>query len=140
MLGTSAEGGPEEVSVAVASARRAFGSWSGAPLEQRLEVLRGWVGQLEARRDLLVDTIVAEVGAPVALAREAHVGMALDVLRAYLLEFLLLALKLAGERLRLLEQVFRTHVGFDRVEHDADAFGQLIEEGQMHRTEAVETG
>lgn len=84
VLGTSAEGGPEDVSVAVASARRAFGSWSGAPLEQRLEVLRGWVAQLESRRDLLVDTIVAEVGAPVALAREAHVGMALDVLRAYL--------------------------------------------------------
>ena len=45
-----------------------------------------------------------------------------------LLQFLLPALQLLGQRLRLLEQVFRAHVGLDRVEHDADALGQLIEE------------
>lgn len=84
VIGTSAEGGPADVEAAVAAARRAFAGWSSAPVEERLGVLRGWVTQLEVRHDLLVDTIVGEVGAPVTLAREAHVGMALDVLRAYL--------------------------------------------------------
>ena len=46
-----------------------------------------------------------------------------------LLQFLLAALQLFRERLRLLEQVLRAHVGGDRVEHDADRFRQLVEEG-----------
>ena len=37
-----------------------------------------------------------------------------------LLQLFLPALQLLGQRLRLLEQVLRAHVGFDRVEHDAD--------------------
>ncbi len=45
-----------------------------------------------------------------------------------------------GQRLRLLEQVFRAHVGFDGVEHDADRLGQLIEEGLVGRVEALERG
>ena len=48
-----------------------------------------------------------------------------------LLQFLLLALQLAGELLRLLEQAFGAHGRLDGVEHDADRFGQLIEERQM---------
>lgn len=84
VIGTSADGGAEDVDVAVEAARRAFPTWSGTPLERRLEVLEGWLARLESQRELLVDTIVAEVGAPVVLARDAHVGMAIDVLRAYL--------------------------------------------------------
>ena len=57
-----------------------------------------------------------------------------------LLQFLLPALQLLGQRLRLLEQVFRPHVGFDRVEHDADALGQLIEECLVRRVEPLERG
>ena len=52
-----------------------------------------------------------------------------------LLQLLLPALQLLGERLRLLEQVLRAHVGFDRVEHDADRFGELIEERLVRRVE-----
>ena len=37
--------------------------------------------------------------------------------------------------LRLLEQAFGAHRRFDRVEHDADRFGQLIEEQQVRRME-----
>jgi acyl-CoA reductase-like NAD-dependent aldehyde dehydrogenase len=84
VVGTSAEGSAEDVDVAVAAARRAFAGWYTTALDTRLEVLGRWAALLEERTDLLVDTIVAEVGAPLALAREAHVGMALDVLRAYL--------------------------------------------------------
>jgi hypothetical protein len=57
-----------------------------------------------------------------------------------LLEFLLLRLELASQRLRLLEQVLRTHVRFDRVDHDTDRFGELIEERLVRRTEPLEAG
>ena len=55
-----------------------------------------------------------------------------------LLQFLLLALQFLGQRLRLLEQIFRARVGLDGVEHDADRFRQLIEERLMGRAEPVE--
>jgi hypothetical protein len=47
-------------------------------------------------------------------------------------------LQLLRERLRLLEQVFRPHVRLDRVEHDADRFGELVEERLVDRVEALE--
>ena len=43
-------------------------------------------------------------------------------------ELFLLRLQFGRERLRLLEQFFRSHVGRDRIEHDADRLGELIEE------------
>ena len=52
-----------------------------------------------------------------------------------LLQFALLRLQFAGELLRLLEQAFGLHRGFDRVEHDADAGGQLLEEHRLQRGE-----
>ena len=48
-----------------------------------------------------------------------------------LLQLLLLRLQLAGELLRLLQQAFGLHRRFDAVEHDADAGGELLQEGQM---------
>ena len=54
------------------------------------------------------------------------------------LQLFLAGLQLLGQRLRLLEQVFRPHVGFDGVEHDADRLGQLLEEGLVGRVEAFE--
>ena len=56
-----------------------------------------------------------------------------------LLQLLLPALQLLGQRLRLLEQVLGPHVGLDRVEHDADALGQLVEERLVRRVEAART-
>ena len=53
-------------------------------------------------------------------------------------ELLLLALQLLGQRLRLLEQLLGAHAGNDRVEHDADRFAELIEEGELDVGEAVE--
>ena len=60
--------------------------------------------------------------------------------RVGLLQFLLLALQFAGQGLRLLEQIFGAHVRFDGVQHDADGFGELIEERLVRRAEAVEAG
>ena len=48
-----------------------------------------------------------------------------------LLQLHLLALQLVGQRLRLLEQLFGPHRCADRVQDDADRFGQLIEELQL---------
>ncbi len=44
-----------------------------------------------------------------------------------LLQFTLLSLQLGGELLRLLQQPFGLHGGFDGVEHDADGHRQLLE-------------
>ena len=52
-----------------------------------------------------------------------------------LLQLLLLRLQLAGELLRLQQQAFGAHGGLDRVEHDADAPGQLLEEGEVRGRE-----
>ena len=50
----------------------------------------------------------------------------------------LLALQLFGQRLRLLQQLFRSHGGGDGVEHDTHRFGELIEEGEVDIAELVE--
>lgn len=83
-VGTAAEAGVDDVDDAVRAARQAFGDWGRSPVKERVEVLRGWHDLLLARHDLLVDTTVAEVGAPFSVAKHAHVGMGLAVLEAYL--------------------------------------------------------
>ena len=55
-----------------------------------------------------------------------------------LLQFLLLGLQFAGELLRLLQQAFGLHRRLDRVEHDADAVGELLEEGHLRRRERAD--
>ena len=55
-------------------------------------------------------------------------------------ERLLLRLQALGEGLALLEQLLGPHIGGDRVEHDADALGELLEEGQADLVELVERG
>ncbi|KAB2810613.1 aldehyde dehydrogenase family protein [Pimelobacter simplex] len=79
-----AEGGPRDVDDAVAAARAAFPAWAAAPVAERVAVLERWYDELTGAHDELVATTVAEVGAPVAIAREAHVDLGLAVLRGYL--------------------------------------------------------
>ena len=55
-------------------------------------------------------------------------------------QLFLLRLQLLGERLRLRQQLFGPHVRLDRVEHDADRLGELIEQRQIGLGEAVERG
>jgi len=83
-IGTSAECGADEVDLAVAAARQALPAWATAPVDERVAVLRGWLERLRARYDLLVETTVAEVGAPVVIARTVHVDLGLAVLSSYL--------------------------------------------------------
>ena len=53
-------------------------------------------------------------------------------------QLFLLALQFGRQRLRLLEQFFRAHVRGDRVEHDTDRLGELVEEEQVVLAERFE--
>ena len=57
-----------------------------------------------------------------------------------LLQFLLLRLELAGELLRLLEQAFGLHRRLDRIQHDADRVGELLEEHRLQGGERCDRG
>ena len=57
-----------------------------------------------------------------------------------LLELARLRLQLLGQRLRLLEQLLGAHVGDDRVEHDADRLGELLEERAVDLAERPQRG
>jgi hypothetical protein len=43
-----------------------------------------------------------------------------------------------GLPLGLLQQVLRPQLGFDGVEHDADALQQLVQQRQVHRAETLD--
>ena len=99
--------------------------------------------QLEQAR-LLLQLLVRGLELVLLLAQELfrlaqRRGLLLQALVG-LLELLLLALQLAGEELGLLEQPFGAHVRRDRVEHDADRLGELVEEGLVGLREAAERG
>ncbi len=91
VIGTTADAGTDDVDDAVRAARGAFAGWAMLPVQERVDMLRAWHGVLAARHELLVATTVAEVGAPVVVASEAHVDMGLAVFEAYLDEGPLLA-------------------------------------------------
>ena len=57
-----------------------------------------------------------------------------------LLQLPLLGLQFAGELLRLRQQAFGLHRRFDRVEHDADRVGQLLQEHRLQRGELGHRG
>jgi aldehyde dehydrogenase (NAD+) len=84
VVGTSAEAGTAEVDSAVDAAVAASRAWAGAGVAERLVVLTRWLTELRRLRELLVETAIAEVGAPRRVAEEAHVDAALAVLEGYL--------------------------------------------------------
>jgi hypothetical protein len=105
----------------------------GLVLRRQRELL----GLLLQRLAGLLDLLVLPLHLDVLLGQQLGLVLQLGV---GLLELFLLALQLAGERLGLLEQVLRTHVRLDRVQHDADRFGELVEERLVRRVEPVEAG
>ncbi|MFA9431202.1 aldehyde dehydrogenase family protein [Egicoccus sp. AB-alg2] len=82
-IGTAADCDPALVDAAVRAAASAAASWGQTPAEERASAIARLHTELVRRREQLVDTIVAEVGAPLRTARDAHVDVALDVLRWY---------------------------------------------------------
>lgn len=70
-----------EVAHAIASARSAFdrGVWADMPPRERARVLRALLDHIEAGRDSLVATIMAEAGQPRPFAENAQVSMGLTL-------------------------------------------------------------
>ncbi len=85
----------------------------------------------------LLDLLVLLLGLDVPLGEQARLPA--EVLVG-LAQLLLLRAELLGLRLGLLEQVLGEGVGFDGVEDEADALGQLVEERLVGRAERGEGG
>ena len=90
-----------------------------------LEVSASSVGLLLERAAGLLDLLVLAFDLGVLLGEQLRL---LRQLLVGLLQLVLLRLQFGGELLRLLEQAFGRIVASMRVEHDADAAGQLLEE------------
>jgi aldehyde dehydrogenase (NAD+) len=69
-----------QIEEAIGAARRTFdrGVWSEMPAAQRAAVVHKMAEYLSDRRDLLVDTVIAEAGAPYENATSIQVGAALE--------------------------------------------------------------
>ena len=92
-IATVALGGAEDVDRAVAAARAAFESFSTTSVAERIALLERIIEVYQSRGDDLARTIMAEVGAPAALAHAAQVGAglgqfasALDALKNFAFE------------------------------------------------------
>jgi acyl-CoA reductase-like NAD-dependent aldehyde dehydrogenase len=84
VIGHAADCGVVEVDGAVEAAAAAFPGWSTLAPTARIATLERLAAALEARYDVLVQTTIAEVGAPLSVARTAHVDTGLAVLHGYL--------------------------------------------------------
>ncbi|MCK9894523.1 aldehyde dehydrogenase family protein [Frankia sp. AgB32] len=79
-----------EIERAILAARRSFdeGSWAQAPREHRAQVIGAFLDAVEASRDALIATMVAEAGQPVQFAEQAQylAGVALgrNTIKLYL--------------------------------------------------------
>ncbi len=90
VVGQVALGGPADAEAAIAAAKAAFPAWSATSREERLAYLEAINAALIARADEIGDAIMAEMGAPIGLARGAqagsgpqHFGEVIRVLRDY---------------------------------------------------------
>ncbi|CAO5256097.1 aldehyde dehydrogenase family protein [Frankia sp. AgKG'84/4] len=79
-----------EIERAILAARRSFdeGTWARAPREHRAQVIGAFLDAVEASRDALIATMVAEAGQPVQFAEQAQylAGVALgrNTIKLYL--------------------------------------------------------
>ncbi|GAA2121595.1 aldehyde dehydrogenase family protein [Actinomadura napierensis] len=73
---------PADFQRAVRAARRAFDGWSRTPAAERASLVLGFLSALEARRERLADTVVAETGALLSSARTLQVAGAIEQARA----------------------------------------------------------
>jgi aldehyde dehydrogenase (NAD+) len=73
-----------DVDAAVAAARSAAADWGSSTREERLACLGRLRDGLVARKDEIVRTVVAELGAPISLAAAVHAGLPITVAGSYL--------------------------------------------------------
>ncbi len=93
VIGRIAAGTPADVDLAVAAARRAFGTFSQTTVAERLALLTRIRDLLEERSEQFAQAIVAEMGAAIGFARAGqcyfgieHVRVAIDLLRDFAFE------------------------------------------------------
>ncbi|MFF4604352.1 aldehyde dehydrogenase family protein [Streptomyces sp. NPDC001339] len=79
LLATVPSGCAADADRAARAAADAFPVWSTTPIRQRLAALGRITAGLERHAEQLADTITAEVGAPVRLARHTQVGLAIGM-------------------------------------------------------------
>jgi aldehyde dehydrogenase (NAD+) len=90
LVGQIAAGGPEDVDLAVAAARRAFPAFAQSSVEDRVALLGRILELIKQRAERFVDALVTEMGAAITFARASqvpfaaeHVRVSIDVLRRY---------------------------------------------------------
>lgn len=83
IIGHVVAGDASDVDRAVKAASNAFPSWRDTPLDERLALVTRLCDVLDEDRPQLAALITAEVGAPVAIAGPAHVGLTAEILRAF---------------------------------------------------------
>lgn len=75
-------GTTDDVDKAVAAAKAAFPAWNATPIEDRIDFMEKFYTAIEARKDEIADTIVAELGASKKFAGTGQVGLPLSEIRA----------------------------------------------------------
>jgi aldehyde dehydrogenase (NAD+) len=90
VVGHIAAGGPADVDLAVAAARRAFETFSRTSIDERLTLLGRILDLIEQRAEQFAQALVIEMGAAIGFARTSqvpfaveHVRVQIDVLRRY---------------------------------------------------------
>lgn len=87
----TAGGGASDVDDAVAAARRAFKSFSGTSIDERIDLIDRIIAAYERREEELAQLIAQEVGVPVSFTAQvtgpaSHMKVARDLIRRYAFE------------------------------------------------------
>jgi acyl-CoA reductase-like NAD-dependent aldehyde dehydrogenase len=82
-IGEVSAGHANDVDRAVEAANRAFQHWSNRPFEERMNYLMQLHGKLVGEKTLLTETITADVGCPIKIARRLQIDLPLAVLASF---------------------------------------------------------
>jgi aldehyde dehydrogenase (NAD+) len=96
-VGTVAFGSAQDVDDAVAAARRAFESYAGWSVNERIELLEAIDAAFKSRLDDFARAITAEMGAPAGMSRRAQAGSGRSHLRATIDALKAMALEKPGD-------------------------------------------
>jgi len=83
VIGRVPSGGPADVDLAVAAARKAFAGWSVSTPAQRAELLSALLAGITARAETFAECIAHEVGTPRKMALRVQLGAPQAVLKSY---------------------------------------------------------
>src|ERR1700688_4800347 len=93
VAGTISMGGPKDVDLAVAAARRAFDSYSRTTPAERLALMERVLAAYKARYEEIAHAISTEMGAPITLAKGSqtrigvgHISAMIEVLKTFKFE------------------------------------------------------